>query len=122
RNGIEAGRGTAGGGTRRVVSKAGTKTLSGSAYGFWRPSDLVAANLLTGQKTSQKRKQYGGTIGGPIKQDRTHYFANYEDTNVDDVAVVTSSLGAGPFAAPQTPPPDLPKTNHPFHHRQPFPP
>ncbi|HKB12559.1 MAG TPA: TonB-dependent receptor [Vicinamibacterales bacterium] len=119
-NGFKAETGQTGAGTISVVTKSGTNTLSGSAYGFWRPSDLVAANLLTGQKTSQKRKQYGGTIGGPIKQDRTHYFANYEDTNVDDVAVVTSSLGPGTFAAPQTQRQGFLKLNHRFDDRNAF--
>jgi outer membrane receptor protein involved in Fe transport len=116
-NGFKAETGQTGAGTISVVTKSGTNTLSGSAYGFWRPSDLVAANLLTGQKTSQKRQQYGGTIGGPIKRDRTFYFANYEDTNIDDVAVVTSSLAPGTFAAPQQQRQGLVKLNHRFDDR-----
>src|SRR5262245_42354277 len=79
-NGFKAETGQTGAGTISVVTKSGTNTLSGSAYGFWRPSDLVAANLLTGLKTTQKRQQLGGTIGGPLRKDVTHYFANYEDT------------------------------------------
>src|SRR5262249_33337806 len=73
----------------------------GSAYGFWRPSDFVAANLLTGAKTAQKRQQFGGTVGGPIRKDVTHYFANYEDTKIDDETVVTSVLAPGTFPTPQ---------------------
>ena len=66
-----------------------------------RPTDFVAANLLNGAATTQSRSQYGGTIGGPIKKDVTHYFANYEDTSIDDASVVTSVLGPGTFPAPQ---------------------
>jgi outer membrane receptor protein involved in Fe transport len=113
-NGFKAETGQTGAGTISVVTKSGTNTLSGSAYGFWRPTDLVAANLLTGQKTTQKRAQYGGTIGGPIKKDRTHYFANYEDTNIDDVVVVTSVLAPGTFPAPQTQRQGFLKLNHRF--------
>ncbi|HMF95732.1 MAG TPA: carboxypeptidase regulatory-like domain-containing protein [Vicinamibacterales bacterium] len=113
-NGFKAETGQTGAGTISVVTKSGTNTLSGSAYGFWRPTDLVAANLLTGQKTTQKRMQYGGTIGGPIKKDRTHYFANYEDTNIDDVVVVTSALAPGTFPAPQTQRQGFLKLNHRF--------
>src|SRR5689334_12134861 len=111
-NGFKAETGQTGAGTISVVTRSGTNTLSGSAYGFWRPSDLVAANLLTGQKTSQKRQQYGGTIGGPIKRDRTFYFANYEDTNIDDAAIVTSSLGPGTLSAPQQQRQGFLKVNH----------
>ena len=60
-NGFKAETGQTGAGTISVVTKSGTNTLSGSAYGFWRPTDLVAANLLTGAKTTQKRQQFGGT-------------------------------------------------------------
>jgi len=113
-NGFKAETGQTGAGTISVVTKSGTNTLSGSAYGFWRPSDFVAANLLTGLKTTQKRQQYGGTLGGPIKKDRTHYFVNYEDTNIDDVVVVTSVLAPGTFPAPQTQRQGFLKLNHRF--------
>jgi len=113
-NGFKAETGQTGAGTISVVTKSGTNRLAGSAYGFWRPTDLVAANLLTGLKTTQKRQQYGGTIGGPLKKDRTHYFANYEDTNIDDVVVVTSVLAPGTFPAPQTQRQGFVKLNHRF--------
>jgi outer membrane receptor protein involved in Fe transport len=116
-NGFKAETGQTGAGTISVVTKSGTNTLSGSAYGFWRPSDFVAANLLTGQKTTQKRQQYGGTLGGAIKKDRTHYFLNYEDTSIDDVSVVTSVLAPGTFPAPQTQRQGFFKLNHRFDDR-----
>src|SRR5881396_7148 len=111
-NGFKAETGQSGAGTISVVTKSGTNTLSGSVYGFWRPSDLVAANLLTGLKTTQTRQQFGGTIGGPLKKDVTHYFANYEDTKIDDAVVVTSVLAPGTFPAPQTQRQGFVKVNH----------
>src|SRR5438552_16492497 len=111
-NGFKAETGQTGAGTISVVTKSGTNTLSGSVYGFWRPSDLVAANLLTGLKTTQTRQQFGGTIGGPLKKDVTHYFANYEDTKIDDAVVVTSVLAPGTFPAPQTQRQGFVKVNH----------
>jgi outer membrane receptor protein involved in Fe transport len=116
-NGFKAETGQTGAGTVSVVTKSGTNTVAGSVYGFWRPSDLVAANLLTGAKTTQKRQQFGGTIGGPIKKDVTHYFANYEDTKIDDSAIVTSVLAPGTFAAPQTQRQGFLKLNHRFNER-----
>ena len=47
-NGFKAETGQTGAGTISIVTKSGTNTLAGSAYGFWRPTDWVAANLLTG--------------------------------------------------------------------------
>src|SRR5262245_17758533 len=55
-NGFKAETGQTGAGTISIVTKSGTNTLSGSAYGFWRPTDWVAANLLTGAKTTEKRQ------------------------------------------------------------------
>jgi outer membrane receptor protein involved in Fe transport len=116
-NGFKAETGQTGAGTISVVTKSGTNTLAGSVYGFWRPSDFVAANLLTGLKTAQKRQQFGGTIGGPIKKDLTHYFANYEDTKIDDEAVVTSALAPGTFPTPQRQKQGFFKLNHRFSDR-----
>jgi outer membrane receptor protein involved in Fe transport len=119
-NGFKAETGQTGAGTISIVTKSGTNTLSGSAYGFWRPTDWVAANLLTGAKTTQKRQQFGGTIGGPLKMNKTHYFANYEDTKIDDTAVVTSVLAPGTFPAPQTQRQGFFKLNHRFSDRNSF--
>jgi carboxypeptidase family protein len=116
-NGFKAETGQTGAGTISVVTKSGTNTLAGSAYGFWRPTSWVANNLLTGAKTTQKREQFGGTIGGPIKRDVTHYFVNYEDTTIDDASVVTSVLAPGTFPAPQRQKQGFFKLNHRFSDR-----
>ena len=116
-NGFKAETGQTGAGTISVVTKSGTNTLGGSAYGFWRPSDLVAAHLLTGAKTTQKRQQFGGTIGGPLKRNVTHYFANYEYTDIDDAVVVTSVLAPGTFPSPQKQQQGFFKVNHRFNDR-----
>jgi hypothetical protein len=119
-NGFKAETGQTGAGTISIVTRSGTNTLAGSAYGFWRPTDWVAANLLTGLKTTQKRQQFGGTIGGPLKKDVTHYFANYEDTDIDDVVVVTSVLALGTFPAPQRQRQGFVKVNHRFNDHNAF--
>ncbi len=116
-NGFKAETGQTGAGTISIVTKSGTNTLAGSLYGFWRPSDFVAANLLTGAKTAQKRQQFGGTIGGPLKRDVTHYFVNYEDTKIDDAVVVTSVLAPGTFPTPQRQKQGFFKVNHRFDDR-----
>src|SRR2546426_3254486 len=119
-NGFKAETGQTGAGTISIVTKSGTNTLAGSAYGFWRPTDWVAANLLTGAKTTQKRQQFGGTIGGPLKKNVSHYFANYEDTKIDDAVVVTSVLAPGTFPAPQRQHQGFFKLNHRFNDRNGF--
>jgi len=119
-NGFKAETGQTGAGTISVVTKSGTNTVNGSAYGFWRPTDWVAANLLTGAKTTQARQQFGGTLGGPLKKDVTHVFLNYEDTKIDDAVVVTSVLAPGTFPAPQRQRQGFFKLNHRFNDRNAF--
>lgn len=116
-SGFKAETGQTGAGTISLVTKSGTNTFAGSAYGFWRPTDWVSRNPLTGQKTTQKRSQYGGTIGGPLRRDRTHFFGNFERTVIDDEVVVTSVLAPGVFAAPQRQSQGFAKINHRFSDR-----
>jgi len=67
------------GGVINMVSKSGTNNLHGSAYEFLRNSDLDARNFFDiPTKPAFKRNQFGASIGGPIKKDRTFFFGNYE--------------------------------------------
>src|SRR5438552_7621747 len=114
-NGFKAETGQTGAGTISVVTKSGTNTLSGGAYGFWRPTSWVAANQLTGARTQQTRDQFGATIGGPIKKDRTHYFVNFESTKINDEVVVTTPLAPGTYPTPQHQYQGFFKVNHRFN-------
>ncbi|HYL38266.1 MAG TPA: carboxypeptidase regulatory-like domain-containing protein [Bryobacteraceae bacterium] len=77
----EFGRGT--GGEVDVVTKSGTNAVHGSLFEYLRNSDLDATdffiNKAKGTKTPLHRNQFGGTVGGPIKHDKTFFFASYEE-------------------------------------------
>ena len=62
------------GGALSIVTKSGTNDLHGSAFGFFRDDALRAKGELDKQKNDYSRQQFGGTIGGPIVRDRTHFF------------------------------------------------
>ena len=67
------------GGVINMVTKSGTNTIHGSAYEFLRNDKLDARNFFDGrQKPAFKRNQFGFSLGGPIKQDNTFFFGNYE--------------------------------------------
>lgn len=70
------------GGVVNAVTRSGTNTFHGSGYEFLRNSALDAANFFENAggipKSSFKRNQFGGTIGGPIVKDHTFFFADYE--------------------------------------------
>jgi outer membrane receptor protein involved in Fe transport len=79
--------GRSSGGVLTVVTKTGTNDFLGSAYGFFRDKSLNSKTkgeeLANAPKSDYKRKQYGGSLGGPIVRDRAHFFATYEKLNQD---------------------------------------
>ena len=67
------------GGQINVLTKSGTNTPRGSAYEFHRNDALDARNYFdVAGKPDFTRNQFGGVLGGPIRQDRLFYFAGYE--------------------------------------------
>jgi hypothetical protein len=73
-----------------VVTKSGTNDWHGSAYEFFRNKVLNANNYclteasdgLACEKPQFNQNQFGGTFGGPIKKDRTFFFASYEGRRI----------------------------------------
>jgi hypothetical protein len=81
-----------------IVTKAGTNSFHGSAYEFFRNKVLntnpnynfnLALNPITGScptaaacppapNPAFRQNQWGGSLGGPIKKDKTFFFADYE--------------------------------------------
>lgn len=67
------------GGQINAVSKSGTNGWHGSLYEFLRNDNLDARNFFDPPRRPEfKRNQYGGSVGGPIKRDRTFFFFGYE--------------------------------------------
>ncbi len=72
--------GLATGGLVSVVTKSGTNQYHGSGLLFFRDASITAQEFFQATKPDYRRYQYGGTIGGPIVQDKTHFFFAYEGT------------------------------------------
>jgi hypothetical protein len=65
-----------------VVTRSGSNQFHGSAYEFWR-NQILDANDWFNNKTNTpigafRRNNFGGTVGGPIKKDKTFFFFDYE--------------------------------------------
>ena len=75
--------GLAVGGVLSVVTKSGTNEMHGSAFLFYRDDSLTAREFFQQEKPPYMRRQYGGSVGGPIVKDRTHFFFSYERTDED---------------------------------------
>jgi hypothetical protein len=86
--------GRAGGGLVNVVSRSGTNLLTGTGFLFLRDQSLDGRNFFAdanAPKPPFKRKNYGGTIGGPIVADRTFFFGAFERIDRDESGEVTIS-------------------------------
>src|SRR5947207_3153973 len=75
------------GGIVNVVTKSGTNELHGSMYDYFQNSALDSRSLLqpkasalipTSAPFALRQNQFGGTLGGALKKDKTFYFLNYE--------------------------------------------
>jgi len=73
----EFGRGN--GAILNAVIKSGTNAFHGDVFEYFRNDVLDASPFfIVDQKPAYKQNQFGGTIGGPIKKDKTFFFADYE--------------------------------------------
>ncbi len=68
------------GGIVNVVTKSGTNNLHGSIYDYLQNSALDSRSLLQPRPTpfALRQNQFGVTLGGPIRKDKTFFFLNYE--------------------------------------------
>jgi hypothetical protein len=81
--------GNAAGGVIAIQTKSGTNSIHGDAYEFFRPNYLAAKETLPGVSAPQppsalKWNIFGGTVGFPIKRDRSFFFAAYEGERKKD--------------------------------------
>lgn len=66
-----------------VILKSGSNNFHGSLFEFHRNAKLDARNYFapaTEAKPKYLRNQFGGSVGGPLKHDRTFFFMDYEGT------------------------------------------
>lgn len=96
--------GRAAGGVINAVTKSGTNDFHGSAFIYYRDERFNARNPSTFVnglpiKPEDNRKQFGGTIGGPIKRDKLFFFFSYDQQkrNFPGVAAPTNSGFYGTF-------------------------
>lgn len=70
-----------------IATRSGTNDFHGEVYDYLRNDFFDARNAFNRVTTSTgapnpiapfKRNQFGGDIGGPIKKDKTFFFASYE--------------------------------------------
>jgi hypothetical protein len=95
------------GGVVSAVTKSGTNEIHGSLFEFLRNDNLDAPRwednaLFEGEVPEYRRNQFGGTVGGPIRQNRLFFFGSYEGLReavggTDDYNVPGPEIRAGNF-------------------------
>ena len=67
------------GGIISLVTKSGTNAFHGSGFWFHRNDQFDAPNYFDRAEAPEfKRHQFGGTVGGPISQDKSFFFLSFE--------------------------------------------
>lgn len=88
--------GAAAGAITIVQTKSGTNQLHGSAYEFLRNNKLDANSFFNNRsgvaRPAFQRNEFGGTIGGPIRRDRTFFFGDYQGIRLRQPRSVVTTI------------------------------
>ena len=91
-----------------VVTKSGTNDLHGDIFEFLRNDVLNTKGYFDNVLPDYKQNQFGGTLGGPIKKDKTFIFGSYEGNRLrkgissGDVVLPTTQEAGGDFSGQPT--------------------
>jgi carboxypeptidase family protein/TonB-dependent receptor-like protein len=78
-----------------ALTNSGTNTLRSSAFIFGQAGPLNDRPAFTPRRPPFSSERFGGTSGGPVIRDRTHFFASYEGNIVRGSKIVTSPAQSG---------------------------
>ena len=88
-------------------TRSGTNNFEGQAFGTYSADNFRArtpGERAAGTKTPSETKEYGLAFGGPIMQDRMHFFATYEAKRyVTPITIVTGDGQTPPELIAQLP-------------------
>jgi hypothetical protein len=97
-----------GGGVVNVVTRSGTNEFHGAVFEFLRNSTLNARNFFAATDDGLKRNQYGFSLGGPVKRNRTFLFGSWQGTQLrarpgtSTAVVPTAPQRRGDFSSVRT--------------------
>lgn len=104
--GAELGR--SGGAVVNVVTKSGSNRTHGTAFYHLRDSSFGASDPFLAFKPHNRQQQAGGTIGGPLKRNKSFFFLGFDQHLFHEPNVVEFVNGASqviprPSTGPYTP-------------------
>ena len=115
-NSYSAALGLTSGAQVQIATRSGTNQFSGTIYEYLRNSALDAKNFFDdpGRPIPPYRQnQFGASVGGPLRRDRTFFFGNYEGYRIrqsvtNTTLLPTAAERAGDFSGIN------PETGQPF--------
>jgi len=72
-----------------MVTRSGGNTLHGDAYLYFRNQRLDASNALSHTALPITQAQYGASLGGPVIKNKTFYFVNFEQRELNQSGLTT---------------------------------
>jgi len=79
-------------GTITTATKSGANQYHGGVFWYVRNSFTDARNAFATLKPFQNLQNYGGTFGGPIRKDKTFFFADFDGMRGVAATLFTSSV------------------------------
>ncbi len=115
-NSYSAALGVTSGAQVQIATRAGTNRFSGTVYEYLRNSALDAKNFFDDPSQPippYRQNQFGASLGGPLRRNRTFFFANYEGYRIrqsvtNTTLLPTAAERAGDFSGIN------PETGQPF--------
>jgi len=91
--------GRAGGAVLNATTKSGTNDFHGDLWEYVRNDKLDSANFFQNargiQKSALRRNQFGFTLGGPIRHNKTFFFGDYEGIRIRQGAFRNPTVPTG---------------------------
>jgi len=96
------------GGVINILTKSGSNQFHGSAYDFVRNDRFDAKSFFAKTKPDLTQNQFGGSVGGPVRTDKTFFFMDYEGYRSTQgvanlITVPTAKMRTGDFSELSTP-------------------
>jgi hypothetical protein len=101
--------GDTGGGIANFSMKSGTNQFHGTTFEYNKNPVFNAAGLVAnatgGLKDNEKENNFGGTLGGPVRKDKTFFFFSYEGDRYRNFApgnlttIPTAAMRGGDFSS-----------------------
>ena len=81
--------GATGGGIMRYTIRSGTNQFHGNVYEYFKNAVLDARGFYVHNRSADYQNEFGGSIGGPIRKNRSFFFFNWNGYRFDQGAANT---------------------------------